>query len=144
LSYGLNIIIKIIGIFFAGILMIYLGKYDQKRKLPLWLKLFFQTLIAFIVIAVGVRIDFLRNYSGSYWYLNNLSIPITIIWLLAITNSIGQTDDLGEITPTIIFIASLTFFVVSLFQRQGLIMAEILSVFLIICFLDLFWPLSLL
>lgn len=112
--------------------MIYLGKYDQKRKLPLWLKLFFQTLIAFIVIAVGVRIDFLRNYSGSYWYLNNLSIPITIIWLLAITNSIGQTDDLGEITPTIVFIASLTFFVVSLFQRQGLIMAEILSVFLII------------
>ena len=123
---------KIIGIVIAGILMIFLGKYNQKKRITPWLKLFFQIAIAFLVIAAGVKIEFLRNYSGGYWYLENLSIPITIIWLITITNSIGQTDELGDITPVTVLIAALTFFVVSIFQRQGLIIAEVLSAFLII------------
>ncbi|GAH45949.1 unnamed protein product, partial [marine sediment metagenome] len=64
---------------------------------------------------------------GGYLYLSYLSIPLTIIWLISITNSIGQADELGDITPYIVLIASLTFLVVSLVQRQGLILAEALS-----------------
>jgi len=77
----------------------------------------------------GVKIEFLRapSSSGGYLYLSYLSIPLTVIWLIGITNSIGQADELGEITPYIVFIASLTFLVVSLVQRQGLILAEALS-----------------
>ncbi len=127
-----NIVIKISGIFVAGILMILLGKYDQKKKIAPWLKLSLQGIIALLVIAVGVRIEFLRDNSGGYWYLVNLSIPITIVWLLIITNSVGQTDELGNLTPTIVFIASLTFLIVSIFQRQGLILAEILSIILVV------------
>ena len=127
-----NIVIKISGIFIAGIFMILLGKYDQKKKIAPWLKLSLQGMIAFLVIAVGVRIEFLRDYSGGYWYLTNLSIPITIVWLLVITNSVGQTDELDNLTPTIVLIASLTFLIVSIFQRQGLIIAEILSIILVV------------
>ena len=123
---------KIIGIVIAGMLMLFLGKYNQKKRIAPWLKLFFQIAIAFLIIAAGVKIEFLRNYSGGYWYLENLSIPITIIWIITITNSIGQTDELGDITPITVLIAALTFFVVSIFQRQNLIIAEILSAFLII------------
>jgi len=126
-------LIKILFICIAGISMIFLGKYEQKRQIPLWIKLIIQGLIAYLVILVGVKIEFLRNNSGDYWYLANLSIPITLVWLLSITNSVGQTEDLGDITPMIVFIASVTFLIVSIFQRQGLILAEILSLFLIIC-----------
>jgi len=132
LTEWVNMGIKISGILIAGILMILLGKYDQKKKIAPWLKLSLQGIIAFLVIAVGVRIEFLRDYSGGYWYLANLSIPITIAWLLVITNSVGQTDELGNLTPTIVFIASLTFLIVSIFQRQGLILAEILSIILVV------------
>ncbi|MDD4895564.1 MAG: WecB/TagA/CpsF family glycosyltransferase [Atribacterota bacterium] len=132
MSEWINSLIKIAGIFIAGILMILLGKYNQKKKLVPGLKVFFQIIIALLIIAVGIKIEFLRNYSGGYWYLNNLSIPITIIWLLTITNSIGQTDELGDITPITVFIAALTFFIVSIFQQQGLIIAEVLSALLII------------
>jgi len=132
LAEWVNIVIKISGIFVAGILMILLGKYDQKKKIAPWLKLSLQGIIALLVIAVGVRIEFLRDNSGGYWYLVNLSIPITIVWLLIITNSVGQTDELGNLTPTIVFIASLTFLIVSIFQRQGLILAEILSIILVV------------
>ncbi len=127
-----SFLIKILGICVAGLFMILLGKVEQKKGLSPWIKLIFQGFIAFLVILVGVKIEFLRNNSGNYWYLTNLSIPITIIWLLSITNSVGQTDDLEDITPTIVFIASMTFLIVSLFQRQGLVLAEILSLFLIV------------
>lgn len=128
----MGMIVKITGICVAGILMILLGRYEQKKKLTPFIKLSLQAIIAFLVIIVGVRIDFLRSSTGGYWYLANLSIPITIIWLLIITNSIGQTNELQDLTPVIVFIASLTFLIVSIFQRQGLILAEILSVFLVI------------
>lgn len=132
LADWINSLSKIGGIFFAGTLMVILGKLNQQKKLVPWLKLSFQIIIALLVVATGVKIEFLRNYSGGYWYLDWLTIPVTIIWLITITNSVGQTDEVGEITPITVFIAALTFFVVSLFQHQSLIVAEILSAFLIV------------
>jgi len=125
----IEILFKIVGIIICSILMVILGKVDKKRKLSTGIKLIFQVLISLIIIYSGIRIEFLRgpSSSGGYLYLSYLSIPLTIIWLSSITNSIGQADELGDITPYIVFIASLTFLVVSLVQRQGLILAEVLS-----------------
>ena len=125
---------KIAGIFICSVLMVILGRADRKRKLPTGVKLIFQVLISLIIIYSGVKIEFLRapsSLSGGYLYLSYLSIPLTIIWLISITNSIGQADELGDITPYIVFIASLTFLVVSLVQRQGLILAESLSLIMV-------------
>ena len=125
-----GMVFKIAGIVICSVLMVILGKVDRKRKIPIGVKLIFQVLISLIIIYSGVKIEFLRapsSSSGGYLYLSYLSIPLTIIWLISITNSIGQADELGDITPYIVFIASLTFLVVSLVQRQGLILAESLS-----------------
>jgi len=128
-----GIMFKIAGIIICSVLMVILGRADRKKKLPTGVKLIFQVLISLIIIYFGVKIEFLRDpsslssSSGGYLYLSYLSIPLTVIWLISITNSIGQADELGDITPYIVFIASLTFLVVSLIQRQGLILAEALS-----------------
>ena len=125
-----GMVFKIAGIIICSVLMVILGRADRKRKLPAGVKLIFQVLISLIIIYSGVKIEFLRapsSSSGGYLYLSYLSIPLTVIWLISITNSIGQADELGDITPYIVFIASLTFLVVSLIQRQGLILAEALS-----------------
>ena len=128
-----GILFKIAGIIICSVLMVILGRADRKKKLPTGVKLIFQVLISLIIIYFGVKIEFLRApssssaLSGRYLYLSYLSIPLTVIWLVSITNSIGQADELGDITPYIVFIASLTFLVVSLVQRQGLILAEVLS-----------------
>jgi len=125
-----GIVVKIAGIIICSVLMVILGRADRKKKLPTGVKLIFQVLISLIIIYFGVKIEFLRAPSsspGGYLYLSYLSIPLTVIWLISITNSIGQTDELGDITPYIVFIASLTFLAVSLIQRQGLILAETLS-----------------
>ena len=124
-----GIVFKIAGIVICTVLMIILGRVARKRKLPAGVKLIFQVLISLIIIYSGIRIEFLRapSSSGGYLYLSYLSIPLTILWLISITNSLGQADELGDITPYIVFIASLTFLMVSLIQRQGLILAEVLS-----------------
>lgn len=125
-----GMVFKIAGIIICSVLMVILGRADRKKKLPTGVKLIFQVLISLIIIYFGIKIEFLRapsSSSGGYLYLSYLSIPLTIIWLISITNSIGQADELGDITPYIVFIASLTFLVVSLIQRQGLILAEVLS-----------------
>jgi len=129
-----GMIYKIIGIVIASILMIFLGKADKRHRLSIGNKLILQVLISLIVIYSGVKIEFLRDPSsaGEYLYLNFFSIPLTLIWIVSITNSIGQVDEFGDITPYIVFIASLTFLVVSFLQRQGLILAEILSLILAI------------
>jgi len=125
-----GIVFKIAGIIICSVLMVILGRIDRKKKLPIGVKLIFQVLISLIIVYSGVKIEFLRapsSSSGGYLYLSYLSIPLTVIWLISITNSIGQADELGDITPYIVFIASLTFLVVSIIQRQGLILAEVLS-----------------
>jgi exopolysaccharide biosynthesis WecB/TagA/CpsF family protein len=133
-----GILFKIAGIIICSVLMVILGRADRKKKLPIGVKLIFQVLISLIIIYFGVKIEFLRapssssSLSGGYLYLSYLSIPLTVIWLISITNSIGQEDELGDITPYIVFIASLTFLVVSLVQRQGLILAEVLSLIMAI------------
>ncbi len=125
---------KLLGIGIGSLLIIFLGQADKKGKLTNLSRLIFQTLIALLVIYCGVRIEFLRNpsSSGDYIYLHYLSLPLTLIWIVSITNSISQVDILGDITPNIVLIAALTFLLVALFQKQGLILAEGLSLFLVI------------
>ena len=120
---------KITGIIVASLLMVILGKVNEKKKLHIGSKLIFQILISLIIIYSGIRIEFLRNPSvfDGYIYFDFLALPLTVIWVISITNSIGQTGELGDITPYIVFIASLTFFTVAFFQKQGLVLAEILS-----------------
>ncbi|MDD4364074.1 MAG: WecB/TagA/CpsF family glycosyltransferase [Atribacterota bacterium] len=132
MSEWIDIVNKMPAIAIAGILMILLGNYDQKQQRTFWVKIDLQSLIGVLGIFAGIRIDFLRNSTGGYWYLTNLSIPITIFWLICITNSVGQTDEIDKLTPIIVLIASVTFFIVSVFQRQGLLLAELLSLFLIV------------
>lgn len=128
-----TMIYKLMAIIIATILMVILGKADKKKKLTSGSKLVFQIIISLIIVCSGIKIEFLRNpaFDGGYIYLNFLSIPLSIIWLVSITNSIGQTDELGDITPYIVFIASSTFLAVVFLQRQGLILAEVLSLILI-------------
>jgi len=131
--FGSTMIYKVIAIIIATILMIFLGEVDKKKKLTFGSKLIFQIIISLIIVFSGIKIEFLRNPASAsgYIYLNFLSIPLSILWLVSITNSIGQVDELGDITPYIVFIASLTFLAVIILQRQGLILAEVLSLILI-------------
>ncbi|HSB78724.1 MAG TPA: MraY family glycosyltransferase [Candidatus Methylomirabilis sp.] len=89
----------------AAGLMLLLGVYDdlnpQGGGVRWWLRLIFQGILAAFVVHTGTRISFLQ----SPW----LSIPITLLWIVGITNAFNLLDNMNGLSAGVAAIAGLTF-----------------------------------
>lgn len=88
----------------AGLIML-LGIHDdldpQAEGVRWWLRLLFEVFLAAIVINAGITITFLRTP----W----LSIPITLVWIVGITNAFNLLDNMNGLSAGVAAIAGLTF-----------------------------------
>lgn len=98
--------------------MFLLGLIDDLYDLPPGLKLFVQIGAALIAFLLGVRIEILSNPFGAPILLGILSFPLTLIWLVGITNAINFIDGLDGLAGGIITIISVTLGVVAFFTHQ--------------------------
>jgi UDP-GlcNAc:undecaprenyl-phosphate/decaprenyl-phosphate GlcNAc-1-phosphate transferase len=93
------------------------GFADDVFELPPIAKLFGQIIAALIVISAGVRIDLIGNLgSGNdgVYYLGFLSLPLTFIWIVGITNAINFIDGLDGLAGGVSGIAAATIGIVAL------------------------------
>ncbi|UOQ45686.1 undecaprenyl/decaprenyl-phosphate alpha-N-acetylglucosaminyl 1-phosphate transferase [Halobacillus salinarum] len=100
-KYALPIIIG------AGIIIL-TGVLDDLIELSPKLKLGGQLLAALVVVLGGVQVDFINLPFGGTIEFGLLSIPITIIWIIAITNAINLIDGLDGLAAGVSAIALLT------------------------------------
>ncbi len=104
-------------ILLGSVIIVVLGVIDDIIPLPALLKLLVQVAAALIPIFEGVRITFLSNlnvFSDSLFIdLGKLSIPITIIWIVGITNAVNLIDGLDGLSVGVSTIASLSLFVIA-------------------------------
>lgn len=121
---------KLIGIWLGSSLMIVVGIIDDIRPLRASLKLLLQIVAALILVKFGFKIEFLTNIfqDSGYIFFKNMSIPITVIWIVGITNTINLVDGLDGLATGIATIAALTFAYVS--YSLGNIPVTILSLML--------------
>ena len=100
---------KITGILVGGVFIYILGTIDDFRNLPALVKLAGQIGCAVVVFAFGNRIDFIANYlgEGTQHLAWAVSLPVTVIWIVAITNTINLVDGLDGLATGISAIASL-------------------------------------
>jgi UDP-GlcNAc:undecaprenyl-phosphate/decaprenyl-phosphate GlcNAc-1-phosphate transferase len=82
------------GITVAGIIIIIVGIIDDLYTLSPKFKLLGQIIAAIIVVQTGLTIDFITIPFVGQFNLEILAYPVTIIWILAITNSINLIDGL--------------------------------------------------
>jgi UDP-GlcNAc:undecaprenyl-phosphate/decaprenyl-phosphate GlcNAc-1-phosphate transferase len=82
------------GITLAGVIIIITGIIDDLYSLSPKYKLFGQFLAALTVVHTGLSIDFITIPFIGQFDLDLLSYPVTILWILAITNSINLIDGL--------------------------------------------------
>ncbi|WP_416729659.1 glycosyltransferase family 4 protein [Fictibacillus sp. JL2B1089] len=82
------------GITLAGIIIIIVGIIDDLYSLSPKYKLLGQFIAAFIVAHTGLTIDFITIPFIGHFDLDLLTYPITILWILAITNAINLIDGL--------------------------------------------------
>ncbi len=93
------------GILLGATLLLLVGLLDDWRGMSPWVKLSWQTLAAVIALLSGVQISFLLTP-----YLN---LPVTLLWIVGITNTFNLLDNMDGLSAGVAFIAASTFAVLA-------------------------------
>jgi UDP-GlcNAc:undecaprenyl-phosphate GlcNAc-1-phosphate transferase len=102
------------GIIVGGSLMFLLGLVDDVFCLNAKFKFFIQIAIATMVILLGVRIESIYNPFGTNIELNFWSYPISLLWIVGISNAINFIDGIDGLAGSILAIASAAIAIISL------------------------------
>ncbi len=91
-SFRANLL-KLIGLLAPATFIFLFGIYDDFRGASAPLKLTFQVIAAVMVFAAGFRIENLSSPFGGHWHLPMaLSFPLTVLWIVVITNAFNLID----------------------------------------------------
>ncbi len=105
-------------ILLGAVVIVVLGVVDDITPLPAKLKFVVQILAALIPALNGVEIRVLSNPNlfsdNPYWSLGMLSVPVTVFWIVAITNSVNLIDGLDGLANGVSAISATTVLVISL------------------------------
>ncbi len=99
------------GILIGSLIMVTVGVIDDMRDMNAKLKLLFQIISALIVVAFGVEVEYIANplskwIGPEYINLGLWSVPLTIIWIVGVTNAINLIDGLDGLAVGVSSIAS--------------------------------------
>ena len=115
----------VVGILLGGTVIAIVGILDDMFQLAAKVKLVGQIIAALVPVCFGIRIEWLNNPLGGYFYLNYLSIPFTVFWIVSFTNVVNLIDGLDGLAAGVSAIASVTIIMVAL--QQGLYPVAVLT-----------------
>ena len=106
------------GMLLGAVIIVVLGIFDDKYALPAKPKFLVQIIAALIAVMAGNRIDVLSNpnifSSNPVWQLGWLAYPVTVIWIVAITNAVNLIDGLDGLACGVSTISAATMLVIAL------------------------------
>ncbi len=123
------------GILIGLVLIVVISLIDDISPLPALLRFAVQIAAAIIVVAHGVRIEFLSNINifsdQAYLHLGEwISNIVTVIWIVAITNSVNFIDGLDGLAVGVSTISSLCMLIIALLVSEpnvALVMAALVG-----------------
>ncbi len=104
---------QLIGFLVGAIIIAALGVWDDMKNLPAKLKFCVQIVAALIVIFSGTKIEIVLWPVTTT--LQALSIPITLIWIVGVTNAVNLIDGLDGLAAGVTGIAALSLMVLCIF-----------------------------
>jgi UDP-GlcNAc:undecaprenyl-phosphate GlcNAc-1-phosphate transferase len=111
------------GILLGAVIIVVLGVVDDIMALPAMLKFVVQIVAASIPATHGVVIQAFSNPNifskNLYWVLGWLSIPITVLWIVAITNAVNLIDGLDGLANGVSAISATTMLVIAILVSEG-------------------------
>ena len=96
---------------FGGLVIVVMGDLDAVFALNALQKLAVQVAVAFFAIAEGVTIDFI-SLGSKMVPLGAWSVPLTLLWIVGLTNSINLIDGLDGLACGVSIISSMSLFTV--------------------------------
>ena len=121
-----NINREVLGLLLGATMIMGIGIIDDTRGLSPKIKLLGQISAALILVAFGIRVDFLTNPlagmidigQDGMIGLNKLVIPVTVLWVVGVTNAVNLIDGLDGLAAGTASVAALTIAVISFFEGQ--------------------------
>lgn len=107
---------SVVAIMIGATIILISGIIDDLRELSPKLKLFFQIMAGVVLIIGGVKVNFITNPFSDQsimMSLSWLSIPITLFWVVGITNTLNLIDGLDGLSAGVAMISSFSFMLVA-------------------------------
>lgn len=101
----------LISILVGGTIILVSGLIDDIKGLSPKLKIVFQLIAGLTLILGDVKVDFITNpftVNNDIIYLNWLSIPITLFWVVGITNTLNLIDGLDGLAAGVAMISAIS------------------------------------
>jgi UDP-GlcNAc:undecaprenyl-phosphate/decaprenyl-phosphate GlcNAc-1-phosphate transferase len=104
---------RTIGVLIGGAFILFLGIADDIHDISPKKKLLGQIFAALIVVGSGIQINFINNPFNGYLQLGIFAVPITVFWIVSVTNAVNLIDGLDGLASGVAAIALLTFAVIA-------------------------------
>lgn len=98
----------LVGLLLGGSVILIVGIIDDLKPLPAKVKLCGQIAAATVLVLFNIRIDWLSNPMGEMVYTGYFAIPLTILWVVALTNTVNLIDGLDGLAAGVSTIAAVT------------------------------------
>ena len=121
-SLGLSVGIKsLLTILLPGFLIFLLGVYDDLKGVGPYFKFSVQAIAGAMLFFGGLRITDLPVLFGNHSLPGFVGLPLTILWVLAITNAFNLIDGLDGLAAGSALFSTLVVFVVALLDGSALV-----------------------
>jgi len=117
LGYGL-VPHSFLGVIYGSFVIFLVGLLDDIYQLSPRVKLLGQIAAAAIAIYFGVVVHFVANPFDGWMNLGYFAIPVTLLWIVGITNAINLIDGLDGLAGGVSAIAAITMGLVGIIKGQ--------------------------
>ena len=111
---------QVAAILLAGSLVFATGLADDYWDISPWLKLLGQVAAAALLVLAGFSVQFITNpFTGATVSLGLLGVPITVLWLVGVSNAVNLIDGMDGLASGVAAIASVATAIVCLSQGEA-------------------------
>jgi len=121
LGIGFSALASLWSILLPGFVVFLLGVIDDIHPVGPYVKFAVQAIAGGMLFAFGLRILDLPVLFGHHHFPWFLGLPLTILWVLAITNAFNLIDGLDGLAAGSALFSTLVVFVVSMFSQSGIV-----------------------
>lgn len=107
----------LMAIWLGGLILVVLGILDDVYRLSAWMKLIIQIGAAALAVYFGVVIDHITLF-GNVVEFGVFSIPLTMLWIVGLTNAVNLIDGLDGLACGVSIITSISIFAVALIAGE--------------------------